>query len=430
MQEQDKQRLLAIIIIAVIIFGALGYFLWSFVLNKGTVSFQGTPPYTINIKGQVYECSLESCDLTILSGEYDYQIGKEGYNSKYSSVTVERGEVTVVDASLEYVPQLLEPTIYSMYNLSTGYSKFADALDNISLFKTYESDYPLKRLPKKVENIVFSPTGEKALVFEEDQVSTYYVSDYTTTKIEGLEGSVNGDFSLDENIFYTVAYDEDSKKDALIKVDFDGQTFENMVFFTRDIDDYELKISPNEKFAILADETNEPTVMYLIDLEAKSRTNVYEGSFVTLGKFNYENSFFVFEARNYEDELPGLKYLNVNEQTIEEFDFKAGLNEFDFAKGPLGYFITDTEFNISGFTLEFVEGSSDILTVEELFAAEETGVQPFSLFKWDPILNEFSHVINLNDLLIDVPVRIEANENGNLLRFLIGDKNYDLVLGE
>lgn len=430
MLKQDKQRLLAIIIIVVIIVGALGYFLWSFVLNKGIVSFKGTPPYTITINDQAYECTLESCDLTILSGTYDYQIGKEGYNSKFSSVTVAWGEVAVIDASLDYVPQLLEPVFYTMYSLPTGYSKFTDALNNISLFNMYKSDYPLKRLPKKVENIVFSPTGEKALVFEADQVSTYYVSDYTTTKIEGLEGAVNGDFSSDENTFYTVAYDGDSKKDALIKVDFNGETFENIVFFTRDIEEYEIKISPNEKFAVLADETNEPTVMYLIDMQEKSRTNVYEGNAVTLGEFDYENSFFIFEARNHEEDLPGLKYLNANEPTIGEFDFKASLNEFDFANGPVGYFITDTEFNISGFTIEFAEESSDILTVGELFAAEETGLQPFSLFKWDPILNEFSHVINLNDLLVDIPVRIETSENGNLIRFLIGDKNYDLVLGE
>ncbi len=39
-------------------------------------------------------------------------------------------------------------------------------------------------------------------------------------------------------------------------------------------------------------------------------------------------------------------------------------------------------------------------------------------------------MINLNDLLEDVPMRIEVSESGNLVRFLIGDQNYDLALGE
>jgi len=430
MHEQDKQRLLALIVIAVIIFGALGYFLWNFVLNKGTIFFNGQPPFTITINSQVYECSLESCEMTIREGTHDYQLNKEGYNSLSGKIVVKRGQELTINADLSYTPTLAEPLAYTMFSLPAGYSKFTETLNDISLFKMYKADYPLKRLPKKLSNIVFSQSGEKALIFEEDQVSTYMVDGYTLTKIEGLTGALDGDFNFAETTFYTVAYDEHTNQDALIKVDFNGKTFENLVYFTRDIEDYEIKVSESEKYAIVADKTGETEVLYLIDFEEKSRTNVYEGSLVLLGEFDYEDSYFVFEAKNNDENLAGLKYLNVAQKTIGEFDFNGDLNLFDFAKGPNAFFITYSDYNEAGMTIEFVKGSAEILTVDELFAAEQTGVQPFYLFKWDPILNEYSHVMSLNDALEDIPLRLEASENGNIVRFLVGDNYYDLALGE
>lgn len=431
MHDQDKEKLLAIIVIIVIILGALGYFLWNFVLNKGTIVFNGNPPYTITVNDKEYECVLDRCELIIAQGTHKYSLSKEGYNSLSGTITLDRGQEIVINAELTFIPILSQPLPYTMFSLPTGYSKFEDNLDAISLFKTYDKDYPLKRLPKTLENIVFSQSGERALVFEEDQVSTYQIADYSLNEISGLEGALDGAFSPDESFFYTIAYDEEAEKDALKRVPFSGETFENIVFFTRNIEEYELTVSFNHKYVALADKTGETETLYLIDLNAKSRTNVFEGSAINLGEFTYEDNYLVFEGRYPGQDLATMKYLDVASEEVYEQPFESDLKLFDFADGPLGYFVSDSDYKNRGVFVDFVEDKTETLTVADLFEDEIEGEKPLNLYKWDPVLNEYFMIANLQEFFEEgEPLRIEATENGNIVRLLVGEMVYDLMLGE
>lgn len=431
MHDQDKERFLAIVVIVVIILGALGYFLWNFALNKGTIIFNGKPPYTITVDDKEYNCEIESCELVIQEGTHTYKITKQGYNSLSGSIKIARSQQLTINAELSYIPILSQPQTYTMFSLPEGYSKFKERLSAISLFKTYDEDYQLKRLPKVIENIVFSSSGEKALVFEEDQVSTYQVTDFTINKIQGLTGAINGAFTEDENFFYTVAFDEEAGKDALVRVPFGGETFENMVFFTRNIDIYDLKVSSDEKFAVLADNTGETTILYLIDLQKKERTNIYEGISANLGKFTDENNYFVFEGRSENEDIATLKYLDTATRQVEDLPFDGSLALFDFSQGPYAYFVSDSNFTNRGAFVDFQEEQVEEITVEDLFQDQIQETKPLHLFKWDPVLNEYFMIANLSDFFAEQkPVRIEAEKDGREVRFLIGESVYDLVLAE
>jgi hypothetical protein len=431
MHDQDKERFLAIVVIIVIILGALGYFLWNFALNKGTIIFKGNPLYTITVDNKDYDCRLETCELVIKEGTHSYKITKPGYNTLGGSITIARSQKLNINADLIYIPILSKPQTYTVFGLPEGYAKFKERLSAISLFKTYDTDYPLNRLPKIVENIVFSKSGEKALIFEKDQVSTYQVADYTINKIEDLAGALNGAFSEDENFFYTIAFDEDAGKAALKRVSFNGETFENIVFFTRNIDDYNLVISPDQKFAVMADNTGETTVVYLIDLIEKARTNVYEGAIADLGQFTNEENYFVFKARTQVEEKTTMKYLDVISREVMDLPFDGELALFDFSQGPFAYFVSDSAYENRGVFVDFVPEQLEDLTVEDLFADRIEQAKPSYLFKWDPVLNEYFMIANLDDFFKDIkPIRIEAATEGKEVRFLAEENVYDLALGE
>jgi hypothetical protein len=437
MQDQDKERFLALIVIAVIIIGALGYFLWNFVFNKGTVIFNGNPPFSVTVNDQTYECNMPSCELTIKEGSHKYRITKEGYNPLSGTINLTRGQELVINAKLTFIPTLSQPSEYTMFDLPVGYAKFKDRLNNISLFRTYDSYHDLNRLPKKINNIVFSDSGERALVFEDDQILTYKTTDYTTNKIQDFEQVPDGAFSPDENSFYIVATDQDSKKYALKKISFESGESENLVFFTRNISDYDITVSPNEKFAVLADKTGETTIMYLINLDKKARTNVFEGKAVNLGQFSCDGNYFVFKARNNDEDLASIKYLDVVSKEFSELPFESDLDVFDFAEGPVAFFVSDSEFAQRGIFVDFVEEQAEQeLTVSDIFEQEieettETEESFVNLFRWDPVLDEYFLVADLSDYFEGSEAsRIEAVKNGSEVRFLIGDMVYDMFLAE
>ncbi len=435
MQDQDKERFLAIIVIAVIIVGALGYFLWNFAFNKGTVIFNGNQPFTVTVDDKTYECQMASCELTIKEGTHKYRITKEAYKPLSGTINLTRGQKLIINAKLTFIPTLSQPSEYTMFSLPVGYSRFKNRLDDISLFRTYDNDHELKRLPKKINNMVFSDSGEQAIVFEDDRILTYKTSDYTTNKIDDFEQVPDGAFSSDGNFFYIVVFDSDSNKYALKKVSFNGDEYEKLVFFTRDIIDYDLAVSPNENFAVLADKTGETTILYLINLNRKARTNVFEGNSVELGDFSYDGDYFVFEASNKHEDLASMKYLDVVSKRVSELPFEGDLDLFDFSEGPVAFFVSDSEFDLRGAFVDFMEDrTTEELTVSDIFEQEleevaESEKSYLNLFRWDPVLDEYFLVADLSEYFEDRrPSGIESAKDAGNVRFLIEDKLYDLIL--
>jgi hypothetical protein len=181
---ENKNKLLAIIILILVPIGVVFYILWGIVFNKGTVIFEGRPPFSISISNEFVECLETSCSISVSTGEHSYTLSRGGYYDDSGRVYVKRGSEEVVEVNLDYIVQVLEEKEYKIFSFPVGYSKVQDRLLDVTLFSEY--DYPLKRLPKKIEDIVFNQSGSGAVVFEEDKVSHYDTGEFVMNEIEDI----------------------------------------------------------------------------------------------------------------------------------------------------------------------------------------------------------------------------------------------------
>ncbi|MFC1599602.1 hypothetical protein ACFL3T_01070 [Patescibacteria group bacterium] len=303
------------------------------------------------------------------------------------------------------------PFKYTTFNLPVGYSKYKSALNDISLFESFDPDYALSRLPKKIENIVFSKDGQKAVVFESDAVSYYDVASNKLTEISTLAGGWgSGVFSDD---FYTIGYDEASKKDALKVVDLEDGSAEDLVYFIRNLEDYEITIF--NEFIFLADQTFIPNVLYLIDVSSASRTNIYEADYIALGDVG--SAYFSFAA----GETPynaSIKYMDYITQEINEFTFDANILNLGFEDQGAAYFISDSEFSGG----RFLDSTNDIVTIEDL-TSSYAEPKTLGLYKWD---GSYNFIMDLSEILPAIPDRIEARDN--VVRILIDKEYWDVKI--
>lgn len=340
--------------------------------------------------------------VLIVAGYFIWTMTSENVRNIEPEVVTEEPKRIMVDG----------PYDYSIFQLPVGYANFREALNNISLFVSFDPEYVLSKLPKKIENIVFNEQGTKAVVFESDRVSLFDVQTNTLSEIYGLEGGWGtGDFEGD---FYTIGYDEASKQDALRVISLSEGTFEELVYFIRDFNDYQIKVEGNNIFVV--DKSSTPNILYLIDTNESTRTNVYEDDYIELG--NSTPAGYIVFAAGSNAINSNLKYLNYNNLEIKEFPFDAELSNFIFNKQGVAYFISDTEFTNG----EFNKIETEITSINDLTISLIEG-KNINLFKWD---GRYVLLKELTGEKVAGAQRIEFNNEESVIRALVEDKYYDI----
>jgi hypothetical protein len=314
--------------------------------------------------------------------------------------------------------EISDPFDYSTFTLPAGYSKHKDSLNDISLFTSFDPNIILNGLPKKIENIVFSPDGQKAVIFESDKVSSYDIASKAMEEIFGLEGGWgSGVFGED---FYTIGYDEALKKDALKMVNLETGEVEDLVYFIRNVDKYKLDLSEDQTVLMIADQTNIPNVLYLINIEQSTRNNVYESDYIEPGDSSLLD-IIAFAAGDNPINTP-LKYININSSEVTDFDFSASVLNFTFDNEGGAYFVTDSQYSGG----QFYESELDVVTVEDLVSSYAEP-KVLGLYKWD---GSYEFLMDLSGILPAIPDKIEVNEDGSVIRILVGEEYWDVKVGE
>lgn len=344
---------------------------------------------------------LITIGVIVLAGAVYFIVMMTADNTRY---------VDPIDVDAGFNAEISGPFDYTTFNLPVGYSKYRSALDDISLFASFDPDYVLSRLPKKIENIVFSSDGLKAMVFEKDKVSFYDVATNTMTEIIALVGGWgSGAFNSSMSDFYTIGYDESTKQDALKNVTLDDGKVADLVYFIRDIKDYALMASLEPTVVFMIDKTNQPNILYKIDIQEASRENILEADYLKLADITSDASFVAFEQGDNQFQST-LKIYDTQTKGFYELPYKVMQRNFIFANDGYAYFVSDSE-----------EGDN-IVTVEELLSSQAKP-QTITLFKWDPVA-QFSQQVDLD--LPAMPDRIEVQDN--VVRMLVGDEYYDVEI--
>jgi hypothetical protein len=429
----NRNKLLALLVLILVIGGIGFWIVWGIMLNKGTIVFNfSRPPYTAAIGEEAKTCLSGECEFWIPVGPRTYTITKDGYFEKTGSVNIIRDKKITENISLEFIPQSTEGIKYQIFKFPAGYSKFLNSIVNVSLFAEFPADHNLKSLPKVLNNIVFSGSGNKAVLFEDNKVSLYSTRDFTLKPLDAIKDSMSAVFSEDEAKIYAVSYDEASKKYALKKVYInEDKSAESLIYFGRDVKNYELSISPDETRLALADKTFSPEILYILDLQNNSRTNVFEGYMIENGGWSNAGEIFIFKAKNLTDKFSGLYFYNFSTKSTEKLTFEALIHNFDFVDGQ-AFFVTSRGYYISSssapYAINFQEQAAPT-TYEEIvtdMAPEQTSI----LVKWDIKSNTFYLIKDLTGLITGLPEKIELSEDGTTVRMLIAGQIYDIKIQE
>ena len=429
----NRNKLFALIIV-LLIFGGTGFYIvWGIMLNKGTVVFSfERPPFTATIAEETKTCLSSECEFWIPVGPRLYNISKEGYYEKSGSVNVIRDKRIIEDIRLDFIPQTTEGSDYPIFKFPAGYSKFLDSIKEVGLFAEFPADHNLKSLPKVLNNIVFSASGNKAVLFEDNKVSLYSTRDFTINPLDAIKDSISSVFSADESEVYAVSYDELSKKYALKKVYItEDKPAESLIYFGRDVKNYELSISSDETRIALADKTFSPEILYIIDLQNSSRTNVFEGYLIENGRWSNSGEVYIFRGKNLNDTFSSLYYYNSLLKKVEKLSFDASVNNIDFTDGE-ALFVTSQPYSITNsqvpYSIQFEEKIT-ASTYEGMIA--ESGAQKSSiLVKWDIKENLFYLIKDLSGQIADVPEKIELSQDGKTVRLLMQGLVYDIKTQE
>lgn len=423
----DKNKFFGLLIIGLVMLSALVYAVWIMSFNKGQVIFEGVPPFEISIGGNGYTCLQQQCSYSLGAREYSYTISKEGYFDQSGYMDVLRGKSVVVSYEAVFEARPLTGVDYPMINLPVGYSRHEEKLLDISLFHLLQDGYALQRMPKKLNNIDFSPSGMGAILFEEGSVSYYKVDTFERDKLDVLTDTYSVSWSAMEDSVYSVIYDEVSKKDALVKVNLADESVEKDVYFLRNVNEYTLSISPDERYVSLVDTTFDIHILYIIDREEKTRTNVFEGYAIQEGQWSRDESYYIFSGKSDEDSAPALWMVSSQNKNVEPLLFNVLPQLITSASNGKFYFVSIGDYSLSGSVRPYFSNfgeQEEALMVDDL--VEPTIV---SLHMFDAGERQTYLILELSDSIPQVPEKIETNEEGSIVRMLAGDQYFDVKVG-
>ena len=350
-------------------------------------------------------------------------------------INVGRGAEIQILVELDFVPSVLEMQEYEIFNLPVGYSRFKDSLNDITLFHEFDPDHQLKRLPKKIKDIQFSKTGFHAAVIQADSVTAYTTRDYYLLGLSYIDDAVSFDWNKNETYLYTIAYDDDANKDALKKIDIEAQETESLIYFLRDMTDYELSVSPDESFVVIADKTFKPQILYLVDLKNESRENIFEGKGIKVGEWANDESMFVFEGIAVDEDLPGLWSLDPSSVQVEKMPFEGGIDVLDFSNDRSMYFVTSQPYDLMtysspymiSFSQEEEEEMPEVIDIS-IFDEEVSNSEGISLIKLNLTNLQYYHIEDLLSSLNEMPDKLEVSEDRSIIRILKDNQYFDIQI--
>jgi len=426
--NMDKNKLLGFAILVLIPLLGAFYAIWIFFFNNGQIIVEGVPPFTLSINGENYTCLETQCSYSLRAREYSYTISKEGYTDQSGFVSVQRGKIVLVSYDTVFEAKPLTGVDYPKISLPVGYSKYEEKLLDISLFHMIQDGYLLEKMPKKINNIEFSSSGNGAILFEDEAVSYYKTDTFEQSPIEALNGASSGVWNIAEDAFYSILYDDASKKDALLKVDLTTGSAEKNVYFLRSVGQYLLSLSSDEKLIALTDTTSDLHILYVINMEDKSRTNVFEGYAVQKGQWSDDGNFYIFSGKADKESAPALWLMNAQNKTVEMLNFSTLPRLITAAPGGKFYFVSTEKYSLSGSSRPYFSAfgeTDETLTVDDLVEQSLVSLHVFDLQARQTYL-----VLELSNVIPGVPEKIEANNTGAIIRMLVGEQYYDVKVGE
>lgn len=426
--SMDNNRFWGLIIIGAMAVISVIYLLWLMIFNKGQVLVEGIPPFTVRFGEKTARCLEQQCVYDLPARRYRYVISKDGYFDQEGTIEVVRGEHLVLSYGATFETKTLLAVDYPLPSLPAGYGKHQDSLDDISLFHLIQDEHPLLRLPKKIRDIVFAPSGMQAIILEDDTALHYDTQTYIQTEYNMLTDAYTVEWNAEEDALYSIIFDDASKKDALVRVTIPNAAVTKEVYFLRDIDAYDLSISPDERYVMIADKTSRIHILYIIDREEMTRKNIFEGHAVKIGMWSQNGRYFVFEARNMQTEAEHLRLYDTHTGIVEEMPFYTPLDLMTAASDEEAYIVLSDEYTLSGRSRPYF---SHFDKAKQALRLDELTREPlYSLHLFSFPQRQTYFVTDIAESIDGLVKRIEIDKPGSIVRLLVNDYYYDIKVKE
>lgn len=295
MLAEETQKKIWIIIVVVIAVIGLFWLIFGVFIDQAKVIINGDVPYKVDIVGgKTVECIENPCVIKISSGNYWFLLSKTGYKDLELKINVPIAGS--VNETVEFI-----------------YDSTMDLIGKESEINFFVED-----------DIVISNSIDLGLVSEK----IFFEEDFIVYVKRNLE-----------NQRHTLYYRELDK----INSEIGDETL--VTSFIRDLNDYEVfpNIMGSQKI-ILLDRVDEKSILYLVDLEEKSRENILEYEYIKSINWVPKKDAMIYEARSFGDMNTNIYYYNFDEKVAKKIDIISRFENIDFIDSNTLFAYTDDKF--------------------------------------------------------------------------------------
>lgn len=233
---------------------AAGIIVWTFFLNMGTVTVEGTAPFRLDAGNKGKDCIVSPCTLALKPHAYQIAVKKDGFYEDLQNVTIVRGQDVKVKANFIFV---------------ATFEKAGDVVLPVAdapLRDPFIGMSKLENFPSSAIKTQFSASGNRALILTSGK--QYYLYDVAAkTKNTVTLAEENHPAFVGEDI--TFLLQNETGQSLML---WNNDKPKTAVIFERNFINPELMGSPaGDKVVIKEGKTVGEYSYYLVDIAKKSR---------------------------------------------------------------------------------------------------------------------------------------------------------------
>jgi len=424
----ETQKKIWIGILLACIFAGILFILWAVFLNHGTIHITAKSPYQINISGlRTVACQTDDCSTVVAPGDYPITIQKAGYRDETLNITVPRNGEYAQKIDLKYLPVIQELGEQKPFILSQQAESVAQNLSQVTLLSVPATPQELKNLPQDATWIIFGPDGKTAVVYEPQLISLYSVTRQTLTKLKANLGTLIFYDTSGQYLTYLSPDPQTSRQTLYLQHILQDGTVEDAIpetSFVRNFTKYAISMAPSGKKIAIIDQTDNASNLYIVDLEAKTRTSILEYPVIRDMKWLPGSDNFLFQAREQNSLTESIYLYHWDTAQITKLDLQTPLQDIVFLDN--GQLMAATTQNIPGSDNTNLEGQ--LVTLAEKTATAEiseigalpTATQNLAFINYSLLSNEARLIKLIPGSQLPQAVRI--SDDGKTLYYLQGNK--------
>lgn len=376
---ETQKRIALGFVIALVVAGAF-FVIFAVFLNRGKLVIVAEPPYMVEI-GQIktQACPDQTCSIDIAPGDYTITVSKQGNQDVTLKVSVPIGGEHREQVTFSFIPIITLAGDEATLRYFEPPSITSADLPKDHLF--YDSNY--------VTYLKLNPDTHRQTLY-----------------VRGIRGAELGPETIATS-------------------------------FIREMKEYQIvpDIDKHQKIAVIDNTDPQSSTLYMIDLTAKSRTNLFSYPIIRDVKWFNNSEDFLFEARDHGDLSNAIFLYSAKDQKATKLDLKTSLKDVVIMSNERLIAATTQHVGGDGQMAQELEGQLVVLGEQQATGNVTTALGTITVGPQPLNFVDYSLVANQARLLksepsLTLPEEMKISETGKSTYFLLSGKVYEFQLGE